>query len=91
MFQTSLFCVAITFLSQSLEQYLFSSYDCIGLLLMIRLTHAHQQTMAVRSIPCLDKYFNSVKMLLWPRFKSVFDMNLQVIDFMSINEFKLGS
>ncbi|GLT97449.1 hypothetical protein SLE2022_150140 [Rubroshorea leprosula] len=53
-----------------------NSYDAIGLMLMIRITHQHQLIMSRRRIPCLDSYLDKVNISLWPRFKMVFDMHL---------------
>lgn len=55
---------------------LSNSFDAIGLMLMIRLTHQHQLIMSRRRIPCLDSYLDKVNIALWPRFKMVFDMHL---------------
>ncbi|KAK9684976.1 hypothetical protein RND81_10G246900 [Saponaria officinalis] len=55
---------------------LSNSFDAIGLMLMIRLTHQHQLIMSRRRIPCLDSYLDKVNISLWPRFKMVFDMHL---------------
>ncbi|KAE9024657.1 hypothetical protein PF011_g3409 [Phytophthora fragariae] len=62
-----------------MENYLFTCYDAIGLLLMIRLTYAQRLVMEKRRIPCLDAYFDRVALLLWPRFKAVFDLNLMSV------------
>ncbi|XP_024023489.1 vacuolar protein sorting-associated protein 52 A [Morus notabilis] len=51
-------------------------YDAIGLMLMIRIIHQHQLIMSRRRIPCLDSYLDKVNIVLWPRFKMVFDMHL---------------
>nr|CCA25640.1 vacuolar protein sortingassociated protein putative [Albugo laibachii Nc14] len=74
-----IFAKTISLCLENLENYLFTCYDAIGLLLMIRLTHAHRLVMERRKIPCLDAYFDRITLLLWPRFKSVFDMNLASI------------
>lgn len=55
---------------------LSNSYDAVGLMLMIRLTHQHQLIMSRRRIPCLDSYLDKVNIALWPRFKMVFDMHI---------------
>lgn len=39
---------------------LSNSFDAIGLMLMIRLTHQHQLIMSRRRIPCLDSYLDKV-------------------------------
>lgn len=51
-------------------------FDAIGLLLMIRLTNEHKLIMWNRRIPSLDSYFDKLVLVLWPRFKMVFDMHL---------------
>ncbi|XP_030496849.2 vacuolar protein sorting-associated protein 52 A [Cannabis sativa] len=51
-------------------------YDAIGLMLMIRIIHQHQLIMSRRRIPCLDSYLDKINIVLWPRFKMVFDMHL---------------
>ena len=41
-----------------------------------------------RRIPVLDPFFDRLSMLLWPRFKIVFDLNLKSIK--AVNHRKLG-
>ncbi|KAJ0843910.1 putative cullin repeat-like-containing domain superfamily [Helianthus annuus] len=53
-----------------------NSFDAIGIMLMIRITHQHQLIMSRRRIPCLDSYLDKVNISLWPRFKMVFDMHI---------------
>ncbi|TMW62995.1 hypothetical protein Poli38472_005613 [Pythium oligandrum] len=73
------FAKTLSLCLENLENYLFTCYDAIGLLLMIRLTHAQRLVMEKRRIPCLDSYFDRVTLLLWPRFKAVFDLNLMSV------------
>ena len=42
----------------------------------IRINHEHQVIMSRRRAPCLDAYLDKVNMMLWPRFKVVFDAHL---------------
>ncbi|XP_031100638.1 vacuolar protein sorting-associated protein 52 A-like [Ipomoea triloba] len=53
-----------------------NSFDAIGLMLMIRIIHQHQLLMSRRGIPCLDSFLDKVNIALWPRFKMVFDLQL---------------
>jgi vacuolar protein sorting-associated protein 52 len=46
---------------------------------MIRLTKQLQNTMKSRKIESLDKYFESIYILLWPRYKYLFELNLNSI------------
>ena len=78
----------LSMLLEALENTLLNSYDAIGLLLMIKITHAQRLVMQRRRIPVLDPFFDRISMLLWPRFKVVFDLNLKSIR--SVNHRKLG-
>lgn len=73
------FAKTLSLCLENIENYLFTCYDAIGLLIMIRLTYAQRMVMEKRRIPCLDAYFDRVALLLWPRFKSVFDLNLMSV------------
>eukprot|EP00644_Phytophthora_capsici_P013698 jgi/Phyca11/117494/e_gw1.33.423.1 len=73
------FAKTLSLCLENMENYLFTCYDSIGLLLMIRLTYAQRLVMEKRRIPCLDAYFDRVALLLWPRFKAVFDLNLMSV------------
>ena len=83
-----IFAKALSQCLEHLEHYLFSCHDAIGLLIMIRIMRAHQESMRARQVPALDSYFDRVNMLLWPRFKSVFDANLASVR--SANAKKVG-
>eukprot|EP00164_Ancoracysta_twista_P004504 GFYU01006071.1.p1 GENE.GFYU01006071.1~~GFYU01006071.1.p1 ORF type:complete len:684 (-),score=185.98 GFYU01006071.1:62-2113(-) len=75
----TIFSKAISVFLQDLEDYLFTCYDAIGVLLMIRITHQHQLVMTRRRIPCLDSYFDRLNITLWTRFKNIFDMNVDSV------------
>eukprot|EP00735_Rhodelphis_limneticus_P006766 TRINITY_DN19201_c0_g1::TRINITY_DN19201_c0_g1_i1::g.2358::m.2358 TRINITY_DN19201_c0_g1::TRINITY_DN19201_c0_g1_i1::g.2358 ORF type:complete len:679 (+),score=218.02,sp/Q94KD3/VP52A_ARATH/39.65/3e-169,Vps52/PF04129.7/3.4e-134,Sec3_C/PF09763.4/2.2e-06,Sec3_C/PF09763.4/0.0073,COG5/PF10392.4/0.0014,COG5/PF10392.4/7e+03,COG5/PF10392.4/15,COG2/PF06148.6/0.0039,COG2/PF06148.6/1.1e+04,COG2/PF06148.6/1.4e+03,Baculo_PEP_C/PF04513.7/4.3,Baculo_PEP_C/PF04513.7/8.2,DUF148/PF02520.12/4.7e+03,DUF148/PF02520.12/ len=64
-----------TFFYEKLEEYLQTCYDAIGILLMIRITYEHQLAMQRRRVPVLDMFHDRMNLILWPRFKVVFDNN----------------
>ncbi|CAM6121999.1 unnamed protein product [Calypogeia fissa] len=66
-------------INEHLNIVLPNSFDAIGLMLTIRLTYHHQLVMSRRRVPCLDSYFDKLNLLIWPRFKLVFDMHLSSI------------
>ena len=84
-----IFSKTVSHLLQVLENYLASSYDMLGLLLMIKVSHSQRLVMQRRRIPVLDTFFDRVSILLWPKFKSVFDTNMRSIK--DANVKKLGS
>lgn len=51
----------------------------ISLLLMIRINHEHRRIMTRRRVPCLDDYLDRINLHLWPKFKMVFDTQLESI------------
>lgn len=73
---THIFARTISLFLESLEDYLFGCFDTVGLLVMIRIVHRHNQIMQSRRVYCLDAFFDRVNMLLWPRFKMVLDLNV---------------
>jgi hypothetical protein len=53
--------------------------DYCGLLILIRLVHLFRVKMHTRRIYCLDGYFDSLLLLLWPAFKVAFDRQLSAL------------
>lgn len=64
---------------EQVENYLFNCYDCIGLLLMIKLTHIQRRVMKLRKINCMDDFFDSLESLLWYRLKTVMDKQIKSV------------
>ena len=49
------------------------TYDCLGVLLCIRLNQHFAFELQRRKIPAVDNYVNATNMLLWPRFQVIMD------------------
>jgi len=64
---------------ENIENYLLGCYDAVGLLLLIKLNHMMRLVMERRRVPVLDNFFDRISLLLWPRFKQVFDANMKSI------------
>lgn len=61
-------------LGQTLTKNLVhETYDCLGLLLCVRLNQHFAFELQRRKIPAVDGYINATNMLLWPRFQLVMD------------------
>ncbi|CAK7566214.1 MAG: Vacuolar protein sorting-associated protein 52 [Sporothrix epigloea] len=61
-------------LGQTLTRTLIGeTYDCLGVLLCIRLNQHFAFELQRRKIPAVDGYNNATNMLLWPRFQVVMD------------------
>ena len=70
----------------NLEGYLQTSYDNVCIMLLIHLTYSNRMIMQRRKIPCLDSYFDKIMLLLWPKFKIIFDLNLMSIIDCDVNK-----
>lgn len=79
----------LSLILEFLENYLLNCYDAIGLLLVIKVAHLQRIVMQRRRIPSLDSFFDRISMLLWPKLKLVFEMNLKSIK--NANPRKLGT
>lgn len=67
-------------LGQTLTKSLvLESYDCLGLLLCVRLNQHHAFELQRRKIPAVDGYINGTSMLLWPRFQVIMDQHCDSI------------
>lgn len=64
------------FFLDSLESFLLSCWDSVGLLLMIRIVEYYKRCMQRRRVGCLDSYLDALQLLLWPRLKTVMDANI---------------
>ena len=53
-----------------------SGLDAFSLLCIIQLNHGCQIAMNRRRNPCLDTYLDNMNMVLWPKFKSVFEAHV---------------
>ena len=74
-----IFAKTIGLFMEQLSTFLANCYDAVGLLLMVRLMKEHQLIMSRRKVPILDQTFDKINMELWPRFKTVFDLNLDSV------------
>lgn len=66
-------------IQDSVKLYAEASFDCVGILLCLRVNTQHQLIMQKRRIPALDQFLNSITLLLWPRFQSIIDMHVESV------------
>ena len=56
-----------------------ASYDCMGILLCVRLNQHLAFELQRRKCPVADGYINGTNMLLWPRFQLAMDMHVESV------------
>ena len=77
--------------AENLNAYLSRSYDCLELLILIRIVALHSRIMKQRQTSCLDGFFDRINMVLWPRFKAVLDAHLASITKMKVSASRTAS
>ena len=63
-------------IQQTTKQYTEQSYDCLGILLCIRINNQNIRIMQKRRIPVLEAFMMQLNMVLWPRFQGVVDLHV---------------
>uniref|UniRef100_A0A1A8HXB9 Vacuolar protein sorting-associated protein 52 homolog n=2 Tax=Nothobranchius TaxID=28779 RepID=A0A1A8HXB9_NOTKU len=64
---------------KSMSTYVSDCYDSIAIFLCIHIILRFRAITTKRTIPALDKYWDAVLELLWPRFELILEMNIQSI------------
>ncbi|XP_051811799.1 vacuolar protein sorting-associated protein 52 homolog isoform X2 [Acanthochromis polyacanthus] len=64
---------------KSMSTYVSDCYDSIAIFLCIHIILRFRAITAKRTIPALDKYWEAVLELLWPRFDLILEMNIHSI------------
>ncbi|CAB1320967.1 unnamed protein product [Coregonus sp. 'balchen'] len=64
---------------KSMSTYVSDCYDSIAVFLCIHIILRFRAITNKRTIPALDKYWEAVLELLWPRFELILEMNIQSI------------
>ncbi|XP_076023674.1 vacuolar protein sorting-associated protein 52 homolog [Genypterus blacodes] len=64
---------------KSMSTYVSDCYDSIAVFLCVHIILRFRAITAKRSIPALDKYWEAVLELLWPRFDLILELNIHSI------------
>uniref|UniRef100_A0A3B1KHL8 Vacuolar protein sorting-associated protein 52 homolog n=1 Tax=Astyanax mexicanus TaxID=7994 RepID=A0A3B1KHL8_ASTMX len=64
---------------KNMSAYVSDCYDSIAVFLCIHIILRFKAITAKRNIPALDKYWEVVLEMLWPRFELILEMNIQSI------------
>ncbi|KAH8285821.1 hypothetical protein KR018_009495 [Drosophila ironensis] len=69
----------LTLMIKNLETSIHDCYDTIAMFLCIHLIFRYQLMCHKRCVPALDKYWDSLQAVIWPRLEHVFRLNIQSI------------
>lgn len=73
-----------------LDSHLFVCFDALEILILIRIICQHNLIMNARRVHCLDHVFDRMNMMLWPKFKQIFDANVDSVMKVPLLEYKSG-
>lgn len=62
-----------------MEIYVEECYDSIAMFLCIQLILRYQLMCHKRAVPALDRYWDSLQRIIWPRLEYVFKLNIQSV------------
>nr|XP_060616542.1 vacuolar protein sorting-associated protein 52 homolog [Anolis sagrei ordinatus] len=72
-----------------MNAYVSDCYDSIAIFLCIHIVLRFKTIMAKRNVPAIDKYWDTLLEMLWPRFEHILELNIQSIQ--NTDPQKLGS
>ncbi|XP_015774460.1 PREDICTED: vacuolar protein sorting-associated protein 52 homolog isoform X1 [Acropora digitifera] len=76
---TAVFGKTLSLFLKQMETYLESCFDAIGIFLCIHLVHRYRILMHKRNVPALDKYWDTILEMSWPRFTYVVELNVDSV------------
>ncbi|KAH1182856.1 hypothetical protein KIL84_004348 [Mauremys mutica] len=62
-----------------MDGYVCDCYDSIAIFLCIHIVLRFRAIMAKRNVPAIDKYWDTLLEILWPRFEYILELNIQSI------------
>ena len=73
------FAQPLQVIDEYVQSEISTNFDAIGLALAILINRGHQKLMQKRRIPSLDSHLDKVNIMLWPKFKTVFDAHIKSV------------
>nr|XP_020670791.1 vacuolar protein sorting-associated protein 52 homolog [Pogona vitticeps] len=62
-----------------MDAYVSDCYDSIAIFLCIHIVLRFRAIVAKRNVPAIDKYWDTLLEMLWPRFEHILELNIQSI------------
>uniref|UniRef100_A0A670HQT0 Vacuolar protein sorting-associated protein 52 homolog n=1 Tax=Podarcis muralis TaxID=64176 RepID=A0A670HQT0_PODMU len=69
----------LTMFLKHMDAYVSDCYDSIAVFLSIHIVLRFKAIMAKRNVPAIDKYWDTLLEMLWPRFEHILELNIQSI------------
>ncbi|XP_060706512.1 vacuolar protein sorting-associated protein 52 homolog isoform X2 [Hemiscyllium ocellatum] len=69
----------LTMFLKHVDTYIADCFDSIAIFLSIHIILRFRTIMAKRNVPAVDKYWETLLEILWPRFEHILELNIQSI------------
>ncbi|XP_056012756.1 vacuolar protein sorting-associated protein 52 homolog isoform X4 [Ostrea edulis] len=64
---------------KSMEEHVSECYDSIAIFLSIHIVHRYRNLMHKRGVPSLDRYWDTLLGIMWPRFETILHLNINSV------------
>lgn len=71
-----------------MEEHTAECYDSIAIFLCIHIVYRYKSIMNKRAVPAIDRYWDSLVQMMWPRFQHILELNTQSVR--AVDPSKLG-
>jgi len=83
------FKLTINFTTETIKNLINSSFDCVGLLLIILINEKNKKNFNAKGLNLLDFYFEQINITVWPRFEAIFELHLNSLKLITAKSFKI--
>lgn len=64
---------------KTMEDYANECYDSIAIFLSIHIVHRYRSIMEKRNVPALERYWETILQVMWPRFEYILQLNIHSV------------
>ncbi|KAK7502660.1 hypothetical protein BaRGS_00006235 [Batillaria attramentaria] len=75
----AIFGKTLSMFLKQMEEYTNDCYDSIAVFLSVHIIFRYRAIMAKRSVPALDRYWEALLNIMWPRFEYILHLNIQSV------------
>lgn len=69
----------LTFFLKQMDEHVKECFDSIGIFLSMHIAYRYRAIMQKRNVPALDRYWETLLFVLWPKFEHVIELNIHSV------------
>lgn len=79
----------LSLMIKNLQSFVDDCYDTIALFLCLHLVMRYQLICHKRAVPALDKYWDTLTAIIWPRYLNTFTFKSTIVIIIHLDAFKI--